>query len=65
MTGMPLVVVSGIPSSGKTRRVQELVEFLGNNCDREVTALNKSVYTNGCTVEPFLNDTPEIRTPLY
>lgn len=40
MTGMPLVVVSGIPSSGKTRRVQELVEFLGNNCDREVHVIS-------------------------
>lgn len=33
---MPLVVVCGLPSSGKTERVRQLVEFLKLNCDREV-----------------------------
>ena len=34
---MPLVVVSGLPCSGKTRRVAELVEYIqSQHSDREV-----------------------------
>ena len=33
---MPLVVMCGLPCSGKTQRVEELVGFLRSNCEEEV-----------------------------
>ena len=49
---MPLVVLCGFPSSGKTRRADQLVEFLGENCpDREVQLIKDDFSTiekNAC-----------------
>ena len=52
---MPLVLLCGLPCSGKTRRVDELVEYIKANCDKEVHVVQDDfsvVSKNDCYVSP-------------
>ena len=40
---MPLVVVSGLPSSGKTRRVGQLVEFIKTSHGKDAQVKDRVV----------------------
>ena len=41
---MPLVIVSGLPSSGKTRRVAQLVEFIKTSYGRDAQVWKKGSF---------------------
>ena len=41
---MPLVIMCGLPCSGKTQRVEQLVQFIKDNYDKEVQVHGRPEY---------------------
>lgn len=53
-SSMPLVVMCGLPCSGKTQRVEQLVQFIKENYDKEVQVHGRPEYTRYIIRRPVI-----------
>lgn len=48
---MPLIILTGYPSSGKTTRCQEIKEYLEKNCNKKVHVVSEENILSVCDTD--------------